>query len=111
MENLEKRLQSGFLDFVRGNGFKTTIYQNKIIMKNDNSDIRLSYDRMLEKYLVSISTSKILDKIALRGDEGSEVRLKYEPETKLHILSILTKSLIYAENNVRNLVKHYSNGL
>jgi hypothetical protein len=107
MESLEDKLQGGFIAFVEGFGYKISSYSNKIILKNEWSDIRLSYDRLLEKYLVSISTSRILNKIVLRGDNNSEVRLSYEPKSKLHILSISTKSVIYAENNVRNLVTHY----
>lgn len=108
MENLESRLQKGFIEFTQGHDFKARIYPDKIILKNDYSEIRLSYDKLLEKYIVSISTDRILDKIKLRGDEGSEVWLSYDSTKKLHILSMSTKSLIHAENNVRNLVKHYS---
>jgi hypothetical protein len=108
MENLENRLNRGFMAFTEGYGFRARISPNKIIFKNADTEIQFTYDKLRELYIVSFSTKRKFNKIKLKSDGEGEIWVDYKENIDNNVLSVSNRSLIIAENNVKTLVKDYS---
>ena len=113
LKTMDKLIEIVLLDekIIKGieaEGFeKKLITPHRDIFKNENTELWFSYNEKSSKYIVSMSTDKILDSIILQSGSACEVRVKYNPSTKKHLCSLSSKYSNVAKN-LLSLARQYS---